>query len=224
MAAIKSNVPHADQLAEQLRQLALKGQYKKGVDLSLKILKKYPDDFFFKYQYAKLLGDWADDLPLDRRKKLKANAAKILKPLTRKLSGQPLRVRFGVCLNYYYQSYEFLSMYKYGQRLMARDKKLAFYAKALGASLLAEEKYFSNLQPQAKKWAVKSVELWKKYNVKGEPYYFPFYCLAQSWVILGDPKLALANLKMAAKVSKRDVQCAEFRIVFDSIQRLNLKK
>lgn len=219
MGLVDSNVPEADKIAQQLRSLALKGQYKKGSDLAKKVLKKYPGDFYFTYQYAKLLGDWADDLPVKRRKKLKADAAKILKPLTRKLSGQRVLVRFGVCLNYYYQTYAFSSMYNYGKRFEVTDRKLGLYAQALGASLFAEEIYFASSKWQAKRWATKSVQLWEKYGLKGESYYFPFYCLAMSWVILVDPKRAMANLKMAAKVSKRDVKCAEFKNLFNMIQK-----
>ncbi len=219
MKLIKSNVPEADQIAHRLRSFVLKGQYKKGADLAQKVLKEYPGDFYFTYQYAKLLGDWADDLPAKRQKKLKADAAKILKPLTRKLSRQSVAVRFGVCLNYYYQTRAFSNMYKYGKRFEVFDRKQGLYAQALGASLLAEEKYFKSSKVQAKKWANKSIYTWEKYNLKNEPYYFPFYCLAMSRVILGAPKIAMANLKMAARLSQRDIKCAEFKTLFNLIQK-----
>lgn len=223
MGIVKSNVPHADEIAARLRKLALKGQYKKGADLARNILKTYPEDFYFTYQYAKLIGDWSDDLPMNRRKKVKTQAAKILRPLTRRLSGQPVVVRFGVCLNYYYHTAAFRSMYNYGKRFEVSDRKQGLYAQALAASLLAEEKYFKSSKQPAKKWAMRSVQIWKKYGLNGESYYFPFYCLAMSHVILGDPKLAMTNLKIAAKLSQRSVKCAEFKILNSLIQK-NLKQ
>jgi hypothetical protein len=218
MGLIKSKVPEADQIANQLVIFARKRQYKKGSELAKKVLKEYPDDFFFTYQYAKLLGDWADDLPIKRRKKLKTDAVKILKPLTRKLSRQSVAVRFGVCLNYYYQTYAFKSMYNYGKRFEVADRKKGLYAQALGAGLLAEKKYFTKDLAQAKRWALKSVQLWKKYGLKGESYYFPFYSLALSWVILDDARQALTHLKITAKLSQREVTCAEFKVLYNLIQ------
>ncbi len=223
MNKIKSKVPNVDTIAAQLRGLVLKGQYKKGSELAKKILKSYPDDFYFSYQYAKLLGDWADDLPTRQQKVLKVKSAKILKPLTRKLSGQPSSLRCGVCLNYYYQTHSFHSMYKYGKRFVKTDKKLGHYAQALGAGLFAEEKLTKGYQSQAKQWASRSVNLWNKYGLRTETYYFPFYNLAMSWTILGQPEKALVHLKRAAKLSNRSVKCEEFAKLYQLIQQ-ELKK
>ncbi len=214
----KSKVPNVDQIAARLQRLALKGQYKKGSDIAKKILKTYPEDFYFTYQYAKLLGDWADDLPIGRQKKMKMKSAQILKPLTRKLSGKPAGMRFGVCLNYYYQTFSLHSMYKYGKRFMRTDKKLGLYAQALGAGLLAEENFNKSLQTRAKRWAGSAVVHWNKYGLKGETYYFPFYSLAMSWVILDQPDKALAHLKIAAKLSQRSLKCSEFEKLYQLIQ------
>lgn len=215
----KSNVPNADKIADQLGNFAIRGQYKKGAELAKKVLKQYPTDFYFTYQYAKLLGDWADDLPAKRRKKLKSEAAEILKPLTKRLSGQTPRFRFGVCLNYYYQTYSFRAMYNFGKRFIIQDRKLGFYGQALGAGLLAEQQYHAGAQGTCVKWAKKSIQLWQKYGLKGETYYFPFYSLATSHIILDQPQEAMKNLKKAAQVSHREVQCPEFKILYRLIQK-----
>lgn len=204
-------MPPSDSQIEQLRKCALTGQYEKGTALALKFLKQSPGDFYFTYQYAKLLGDWADDLPVARRKKLKAEAVRILRPLTKQLAGKTAQIRFGVCLNYYYQAYAFPQMYAYGKRMVRHDRKLGLYAQALGASLIAEKK-------GSARWARVSLQLWKKYGLKGESYYFPFYCQAVSLAILGERKLAMQNLKTAARLSGRSVGCEEFRELLGKIK------
>lgn len=225
MSHVKSNVPNFDQLADQLKIYARKGQYKKGADLAKSILKKYPSDFYFTYQYAKLLGDWADDLPEKRKKKLKIEAAKILKPLTKKLSGKTVSMRFGICLNYYYQTYSYKNMYNFGKRFASADRKFGYYAQALGSGLYAEKLHYSKSRGQSKKWAQKSIDTWGKYNLKSEAYYFPFYSLATSFIILNEPVKAFDNLKHAAKVSDRSVKCDEFKALYKLIQdQLGLKK
>lgn len=54
MRKTKLPVPsHTDRIKNQIRNFVARGQYKKGVDLVEKVLKSQPDDFYFKYQYAK---------------------------------------------------------------------------------------------------------------------------------------------------------------------------
>ena len=130
MKTPKSSIPEYEEIEPLLRGYVLKGQYKKGADLAKKTLKKYPDEFYYQYQYAKLLGDWADDLPIGRRKKIKFQAANILRPLTKRLAGKTISDRFGVCLNYYYQTSAFQEMYEYGKRFTIIDRRLGLYAQA----------------------------------------------------------------------------------------------
>lgn len=216
---IQSKVPDANKQALKLYDLATRGKYKEGSIIARNILKKFPNDFYFTYQYAKLLGDWADDLPKSKCLKLKQEASKILKSLTRKLSGQSVGVRFGVCLNYYYQTYSFKKMYYFGKRFESVDKRKSFYAQALGAGLLAEELHFKYHKTTSKKWAQKSIKIWGKYDLNKETYYFPFYSLATSYLILGDKDLAMRNLQKAAKVSKRKVSCKEFSNLYKLINK-----
>jgi hypothetical protein len=219
MSLIKLDDPNMERIAERLRNFAGRGQYKQGADLAEIALKKYPNNFYFTYQHAKLIGDWADDLPHPRQRKIKSKASKILKTLTRRLAGQSVRIRFGVCLNYYYQSNAFMKMYKYGKRFEASERKQGLYAQSLGASLLAEEMFFSNSKIQSEKWANRSILLWRKYGLKSERYYFPFYCLAMSLLIIGNPQKALVNLKIAARLSQRSIKCVEFKSLYKLIQK-----
>lgn len=202
----------------ELSKFILKGRYKDGLAVARRALKKYPKDFVCLYQYAKLLGDWADELSPAKRKKLKSEAAGVLRPLTRRLAGQPAAMRFGVCLNYYYQSYAFQDMYAFGTRFHKFDPRKGYYAQALGAGLMAEKYHQQGQRGRAATWARKSNRAWEKYNLKGEAYYFAHYSYAKSLAISGDMKRAMVSLKTAARVSQRPVTDWEFKDVIQLIE------
>lgn len=202
---------------KMLSKFVLAGKYKEGLPLAKRALKDFPQDLVCQYQYAKLLGDWADELSPAKRKKLKSEAVKILRRLTRRLQGQPTETRFGICLNYYYQSYKFKEMHAFGKRFTAVDLRKGLYAQALGACLHAETLQRSGNEALKKQWATKSIQAWKKYGLTKEPYYFAHYSCAKALALQGDRAGALKSLKTAARVSRRPLTDWEFKDVFAMI-------
>ncbi len=200
-----------------LKQKVLRGQYKEGVLIARAALKKYPKNFICLYQYAKLLGDWADELPLKKQKVLKQEATKILKGLTSRLAGKSVELRFGISLNYYYQRNAFQQMYEYGKRFAQSDKEKSYYAQGLAAALIAYDCSSQGKQRSAITWAHKSIRAWKKYSLESEKYYFAHYSYAKALAVSGDKKAALKALKKAAQLSKRSLSNWEFKDVLDLI-------
>lgn len=205
-------------LLMEIQPYLLKGNYKEGLVIARRALKQYPESFVCLYQYAKLLGDWADELPAAKKKKAKAEAAAILQKLTKRMSGQTPAMRFGACLNYYYQAFAFREMYAYGRRFQRHNRRQGYYAQALGSGLLAEEYFKDSKMARAASWAKKSIDAWEKYDLKGEKYYFAHYSYAKALVIAGDKKSAMASLKIAARVSKRPITDWEFKDVLEMIE------
>lgn len=206
------------QLLDSIKKCALRGDYKTGLAWAREGLKRSPEDFDFRYQYAKMLGDWADELPPGRKSKYKHEAIAILKPLTRALSGKDFELRFGLCLNYYYQSADFLGMSRWGARVVAQGQRRGHYAQGLGCALYADELRRKGSGARARGWAEKSVRAWKRYGLAGEKYYFPHYVQALALAILGREADALASLKRAAKLSKRTIDDWEFADVLGLIR------
>ena len=202
----------------EIQPFLLKGNYKSGLAVARRALKLYPNSFVCLYQYAKLLGDWADELPEAERKKRKREAAGILKKLTGRMAGQDTVMRFGACLNYYYQSYAFREMYAFGARFRRHDRRKGFYAQALGSGLLAESFYQKSKPAQARSWAKKSVAAWETYGLKGEKYYFAHYSYAKALAIAGDKKGAMKSLKIAARTSQRPITDWEFKDALQMIE------
>jgi hypothetical protein len=197
------------------------GDYKGALPVVEKAAKLYPQAFTVRFNYAKILGDWADELPPARKKKLKLESIKILKGLVRSLAGQSIPTRFSVSLNFYYQSEAWKEMYAYGKRFSRFDRQRALYAQGLAATLNAQEALSAKARAKAASWAKRAVAAWEKYDLKKDPYYFPTYNFAKALAIAGtmeaDEKKAARHfaeahkqLKSAAKLGKRPVTDWEF--------------
>jgi len=200
---------------DRVKAFVLRGDYKRAVAFAKDGLRQYPQEFVCRFQYAKVLGDYADELPLKQKKKLKNEAIRILKPLLRSLRGIPADQRFSVCLNYYYQTESFKKMSRFGQRFQKTDKQRGIYAQALGATLVAFELHENGRSSRA--WAQKAKSSWARYNLKSEKYYFPHYNYAKALALLGEKKSAMSHLKTAARLSKRPITDWEFADVMKLI-------
>lgn len=213
-----------DRIVSVLKKKVLEGRYKEGVSIARKALKSDPGNFVFQYQYAKLLGDWADELPAKTQFKYKKEAAGILKKLTKRLSGKPLDLRFGICLNYYYQKKEFKQMHAYGKRIAKEAKQKGHYSQGLGATLLAYDYWVLGRYLKALTWAKKATRAWERYDLKSEKYYFAHYSYAKALALEGRRKEATTSLKTAARLSKRKLSDWEFEDVLKLLQLIPHEK
>jgi hypothetical protein len=189
-----------------------RGDYRAGLAIAKRALAEHPKDFDCRFQYAKLLGDWADELPPAEKKKKKRESLAIIRPLLRALSGVSSESRFSVCLNYYYQSESFVPMVAFGRRLVSKGDRQGYYAIGLGAALEATRLRGAKNPKlgRAKTWAKKSVAAWKKYRLARVDYYFPHYVLALAYGVLGEKKEGWESLRRASKRAGRPTSDWEF--------------
>jgi hypothetical protein len=199
-----------DAFLESLQGPVLRGDYRTALKLAKSGMKLYPDEFLCRYQYAKLLGDFADELPPAQRKKLKCESIDILRPLLRRLRGVSVGARFGTCLNFYYQSEDFFGMYAFSQRFKKFDSQKGLYGQGLAAGLIAFQNYEKKKSARAKTWAQKSVKAWAKYHLAKDSYYFAHYSVAKSYALAGENQKAMKHLNRAAKLAKRPISDWEF--------------
>jgi len=198
------------ELVAKLKKHVLRGDYQGGLRIAREALGRYPEDLTCRYQYAKLLGDWADELTPARKARYKKEAIAILRPLTRRLSGRDPEESFGLCLNYYYQSQDFTGMVAFGRRQAGRGVRKGHYAEALGACLHAQKLEEAGKPARAGRWARISVAAWKRYDLRREPYYFAHYSLALALALAGQRSEARRTLAKAARLSGRPVTDWEF--------------
>jgi hypothetical protein len=199
----------ASDLIARLAPLIERGRYKDALKLVKPALRRDPKNFYLRYQYAKVLGDWADELPAARKKKYKRESIAILKPLMKRLRGKSQAIRFRLPLNYYYQSEDWAGMYAFGRRFAREDKQQALYAQGLAATSLAEDAE-SSRDGSGRDWAKKAIRAWRAYDFKRERYYFPHYVYAKALALNGEPREAMKRLKIAARLGRRPVSDWEF--------------
>lgn len=213
-----SRMQTLESYSARIQPFLLKGNYAAALKVAREARRAYPDAIEAQYMYAKILGDDADEAAPARRKKLKAEATEILKSLLRRLRGLRPHTRYGICLNYYYQSEKNRAMYQFGKRFAEIDKSKGNYAQGLAAGLIAFKEYEATRIPQSVSWAKKSVKAWERYDLKKEKYYFAHYSFAKALALAGEKAKALARLKIAARLGKRPVTDWEFADVLKIIE------
>jgi hypothetical protein len=195
-------------LMKTISPLVERGDYKTSLEHVKKALRDEPNDFYLRYQYAKILGDWADELPTSRKRRYKTESIAILKTLIPHLRGKDVTTRWRLPLNYYYQSENWKGMFEFGQRFARSDRRLANYTKGLGAAYLAEA---SPAKSRARKtWSWRAIRAWTAYDLSKEKYYFAHYVFAKALALNGQTDGALKRLKTAARLGKRPVSDWEF--------------
>lgn len=198
-----------EKVSAEIARRTHRGDYRRALPIARAALRRYPKEAFCRFQYAKILGDWADELPPARKRKLKREAIAILKPLLRSLSGEAPKTRFGICLNYYYQREDFPGMVRFGRRLAARRDRQGHYAVGIGAGLEALRRKKSG-RSRAGGWARTALGAWKRYGLARERYYFPHYIEAAAYAVLDRRGEGLRSLERAARASGRTIRDWEF--------------
>ena len=208
-----------DDFVKSITKYSSQGDYRLVLAIAKKGYLRYPDDFVCQYQYAKMLGDYADELSILKKKKLKKESAKLLKPLLRRLRGRPSLLRFGICLNYYYQTENFRGMYRFGCGFYKQDPQRSYYAQGLAAALLSYDLYQKNKVAASKAWAQKGAKAWSHYNLSKEKYYFAHYSAAKALALAGETTKAMKALKQAAVLGKRPITDWEFADVLKLLSK-----
>ena len=147
---------------------------------------------------------------------LKKEAIRILRPLLGRLRGKPADLRYGVRINFYYQSRRFRDLERAGVKGLRTFPDRALYS-AGGGSALEAERLVSEKGAvgRAKVYAERAVKYWAKYFKRNpkEDYYFPYTLVAMADAILGNEAAMERALAKAAKLSGRKPDFWEFEEV-----------
>lgn len=121
----------------QLRALSNSGKYKKAYDLSLKLMRQYPDILIFAYYEAVMTAEESRGISksdLDRRYKL---AAKKLKKLLLRIRAVDPKLRGGLRNEYYWFSRQPYKQYLLGVERVKNGEPRAAYSQGVGACEMA---------------------------------------------------------------------------------------
>jgi len=188
-------------------------QYKAALKRAQQLRRNHRDHFDVEYMYAKILGDYADELPKKERAKLKREASQILKKLCYRLAGKSTETQFWVRTNYYYHLGRFQDLIRVGHELFKQNPLRGLYAIAGGSALHAEAQVHKKNQTIAKRYARQSLTYWKQYFKLSprEKYYFPYTLEAMAHAILNDEASMNRLLKKAEKLSGQKYDYWEFQ-------------
>jgi hypothetical protein len=200
----------------KIRALLLAADYKSAKQIAERLRKQVGTHFEVEYMYAKVLGDYADELPPAQQRKLKNASIRILEKLIYQLNGKSIETRYGIRINYYYQTKRFRDLERVGKTAPASHRIKGLYSAGAGASLEAERIVRAKGSlTRAQNVAHRAVGYWKHYfrlNPR-ETYYFPYTLLAMAEAILGNEREMESALKKAARLSKRKIDFWEFEDV-----------
>jgi len=208
----------------QIKRLLDLARYEEALSKCKALSRLHPNEFEIHYLHAKILGDFADELPPAPRKKLKRKAVTLLRQLAFRLRGQSAETRFGVRSNLYFHDGQFdrllLVARAFTYRLPRRSRYAAAAAYALNAERQLRCSHDVAARSRAKKLAKKGQLLWETYFKKypDESYYYPFTLLATCYAVRADLENMEKALRRASRLSKRPPDYWEFSEIRSLLQ------
>lgn len=200
----------------RIEQYVHQADYSQALTTCLHGRRKWPEDFKIQSAYASVLGDRAEDLPPERRQRLKRKAAGLLKgllPRLREVSAlESLRTRN----EYYYHSEQFLKQYQLGRAYGVRG----LYSQGVGAAWHAKRLAEEGRKMSARRWAERSIEAWERYFKVRPDYYNAYVHYALVLGILSRlPEMEKA-LEKSTALSGRPASYREFQEVREIVEKL----
>ncbi|TBR17985.1 hypothetical protein EPO15_15710 [bacterium] len=199
-----------------------RADYRGALAASARWRRRYPGDFSVAAHYASVLGDYAEQCPPGRRRRLQAESVRLMRDLLRRTAccRQPRLV--GMLRNeYYWQTKQRRKQYQLGVVEARRGYKGGYYSQGVGAAWHALELARSGRWTLARRWAGRAVTAWKRYE-KGVPdYYNQFVHRALAEGVRGRAAEMEACLRRGAKLAGKPIGYREFAEVREAVSSLH---
>ncbi len=206
MSAAELTQAETDEWIARLRRFSGRAEYDKAHALTKKLMKQYPEVFFFRYYEAvmsaeKVVGFTEAQLNLRYKK-----AARKLKPLLFKLRGQPHRMRDRVRNEYYWFSKQHYKQFQLGIEIVGKGRLGSYYCQGVGATMLARRHVKKSEMSKCLFWSKRAEKAWLNY-FKVQPdwsnsYFFYAMVLGYQNRIVEMDKAFARSAKLAGKTSK----------------------
>lgn len=194
--------------------------YQKAMDVLTPVYKRYPRDFRVGKTYAMALGDYAETLSGERRKRLKRRSCAMLGKLVKKLGNARWRLNISTRNEYYYHTGQFRKQYGLGLEAVTGGEQGGHYGQGVGAANYAYEHALKGQSRLAALWAEKAIAAWEAFFKFKDDYYNAYVHYALALGILGRAKEMKAALKKSAKLSGKPDSYREFAEVREKISKL----
>jgi len=206
----------------KIKKFVYRAEYIKALQYANYVLKKFPNNFKLKVNYASILGDAAEMLSPVKRAEQKKKSIEIMRKLLSEARWhQKSRELYVLKNEYYWQTAQHFKQYQLGVReVRASNSSGGYYSQGVGAAWHA---YFLAKRGQLKRaiyWAKISINAWKNYNKHVPQYYNQYVHWALAYGILNQQKQMMSMLKMAAKLSKKSLNYREFQEIIEFVNNL----
>ena len=204
------------------RKMIERADYLAAYRIISRAFKRWPNDFQIRYVYAAIMADYAETLPLKKRRVLKQSSARIMRGLLRSLSGKPYASTYHLRNEYYYQSGQFKKQFKLGVEGKRRGIRNADYSQGVGAAWYSKQLFEKGQRARGRHWANVAIKAWKR-HVRIRPDYYNCYVhFALAYGLLGQKKECEIKLLKAGKLSNKDSKFWEFEEIRKVLKQLNL--
>jgi len=184
--------------------------------------RESPEDFFVAYEYASVLGDYAESLPPRRRARAKRESIGLMRALLLRSRAEPdRRVLFALKNEFYWQTGNRRAQYRLGAREARLGLGAGAYSQGVGAAWHAYELAARGRRKRARRWALRSVAAWARYRRIKPGYYNPYVHLALALGVLGRRDAAEGALGTAARLCGKPPGYREFAEIRDLLARLS---
>lgn len=219
-----------DQLSETERQRVRRevsahvhrADYGAALKAADKWRRRHPGDFSVAAHYASVLGDYAEQFPAGKRKRLQAKSVRIMRSLLLRTACRPHPRVVGMLKNeYFWQTKQRRKQYQLGVWEARRGTKGGYYSQGVGAAWHALELARRGQRLRARRWADRAVTAWRRFEKAVPDYYNQFVHRALAEGVRGRPRAMEDCLRRGAKFARKPLGYREFAEVREAVTSLS---
>jgi len=207
-----------DQIKES-KELVKKAKYREALKIIERLHKKYPKNAYVTFRYAVQYGDQIVSGFDKKATHYKRGAAKLLKPLLKRMKEIPFEERIALRNEYYWFSSQPKKQFLLGKSVVKSDPR-GNYSLGVGAWCIARNYALSGKPVLAKRWANRSCIAWLEYFKYRPDYYNAWSWYARPLGYLGQNSEMKQALTKAMKLSGKPITFLEFQEVINDNKTL----
>lgn len=213
--------PERLRLRREVSAHAHRADYGAALKAAARWRRRHTGDFSVAAHYASVLGDYAEQCPPRKRRRLQAESVRLMRDLLRRTACRPQDRVIGMLKNeYYWQTKQRRKQYQLGVDEARKGYKGGYYSQGVGAAWHALELAQRGRRSQARRWAGRAVAAWKRYEKAIPDYYNQFVHRALAEGVRGDSRAMEACLRRGAKLARKPLGYREFAEVRAAVASL----
>lgn len=211
-----------------------KAEYEQALEILMKGLRKFPQNFTLQSYFATLLGDLSEKFASPLKEKMIQRSKTIFTKLLKESENQPKRPQYSFKNEYYYRFAMYEQQYENGAKMVAdywgtpdwKDQNGfdGYYYQGAGATYQAKKLISEGKKSSALVQAQKALVAWAQYFSYENDYYNAYVHYGLALGMLGYKQEMTRALEHGAQLINKDLNYFEFKDVIDFIENLQKAK